>query len=164
MLGLGDWSLLTAFLYVMGIVLLLVEGMVPGFGVAGIAGLAMVLASVVMISSNFFQAVLMLIGTIAVAILLIITLYKLGYGKGYMKSMILSTEQKNDEGYVSAKGYEEYLGMKGTVLTPLRSSGTILLDGKRIDAVSEAEFIGKDAEVEVIKIEGSRIVVRKINK
>ncbi len=157
----GDWSLLTAFLYVMGIVLLMVEALMPGFGVAGISGLVLVLASVVMISSSFFQAMLILIGTIAVAILLIVTLYKLGYGKGYMKSIILSTEQKNEKGYVSAKGYEEYLGMRGTVLTPLRSAGTVLIDGKRIDAVSEAEFIDKDIEVEVIKIEGSRIVVRR---
>lgn len=159
---LGDWSLLTAFLYVMGIVLLLVEAMMPGFGVAGISGVILVFASVVMISSSFFQAMLIMVGTIAVAILLIIALYKLGYGKGFLKSMILSTEQKNEEGYVSAKGYEEYLGMRGTVITPLRSAGTVLIGEKRIDAVSEAEFINKDVEVEVIKIEGSRIVVRRV--
>jgi membrane-bound serine protease (ClpP class) len=104
----------------------------------------------------------MLIGTIAIAVILIVALYKLGYGKGYITSMILSTEQKNEEGYVSAKGYEKYLGMRGTAVTPLRSAGTVLIDGKRIDAVSEAEFIDKDAEVEVIKIEGSRIVVKRV--
>jgi membrane-bound serine protease (ClpP class) len=159
---LGDWSLLTAFLYVMGIVLLLVEALMPGFGIAGISGVVLVVASVVMISSSFFQAVLIMIGTIAVAVLLIIALYKLGYGKGFMKAMILNTEQKNEEGYVSAKGYEEYLGMRGTVITPLRSAGTVLINEKRIDAVSEAEYINKDVEVEVIKIEGSRIVVRRV--
>ena len=158
----GDWSLLTAFLYVMGLVMLMVEALIPGLGVAGITGVILVLVSIVMISSSFFQAMLILIGTIAVTILLIIALYKLGYGKGYIKSMILSTEQKNEEGYVSSKGYEKYLGMSGTVITPLRSSGTVLIDGKRIDAVSEGEFIEKDIVVEVIKIEGGRIVVRKI--
>jgi membrane-bound serine protease (ClpP class) len=52
--------------------------------------------------------------------------------------------------------------MHGTAITPLRSAGTVLIDGKRIDAVSEAEFIEKDIEVEVIKIEGNRIVVKRI--
>jgi membrane-bound serine protease (ClpP class) len=146
----------------MGIVLLLVEALMPGFGIAGISGVVLVVASVVMISSSFFQAVLIMIGTIAVAVLLIIALYKLGYGKGFMKAMILNTEQKNEKGYVSAKGYEEYLGMRGTVITPLRSAGTVLINEKRIDAVSEAEYINKDVEVEVIKIEGSRIVVRRV--
>ena len=158
----GDWSLLTAFLYVMGLVLLMIEALMPGFGVAGISGVVLVLASIVMISSSFFQAILLLIGTISVAILLIIALYKMGYGKRFIKSMILSTEQKNEKGYVSSKGYEKYLGMHGNVITPLRSAGTVLIDGKRIDAVSEAEFIEKDIEVEVIKIEGSRIVVKRV--
>lgn len=158
----GDWSLLTAFLYVMGLVLLMVEAMMPGFGVAGISGVILVFASIAIISSSFYEAAFLLIGTIIAAILLIVALYKLGYGKRFIKSMILSTEQKNEEGYVSSKGYEKYLGMHGTVITPLRSAGTVLIDGKRIDAVSEAEFIDKDIEVEVIKIKGGRIVVKRV--
>ena len=53
----------------------------------------------------------------------------------------------------------KYLGMG--VATPLRSAGCTI-DGNRIDAVSEAEFIDKGVEVEVIKIEGSKIVVKKV--
>jgi len=158
----GNWSLLAVFLYVMGLVLLIVEALAPGFGVAGIGGIVCVITSIVMISSSFYQAILLLIGTITVTVLLIIALYRLGYGKRFVKSMILDTEQKNEEGYVSSKGYEKYLGLHGTVATPLRSAGTVLIDGKRIDAVSEAEFIEKDAKVEVIKIEGNRVVVKRV--
>ncbi|MEA4847497.1 MAG: NfeD family protein [Clostridiaceae bacterium] len=157
-----DWNLLTAFLYVMGLVLLLVEALVPGFGIAGISGVILVFASIVMISSSFFEAILLLVGTIAVAIILIVALYRLGYGKRIIKSIILNTEQKNEEGYVSTKGYEKYLSMRGTVATPLRSAGTVIIDGNKVDAVSEAEFIDKDIEVEVIKIEGGRIVVKRV--
>lgn len=158
----GDWGLLAGFLYVAGLVLLLVEALMPGFGIAGISGVILVFISIVMISSSFLQAALLLIGTIAVAVLLVVAMYRLGYGKRYIKSMILSDEQKNEEGYVSSSGYEKYLGMRGTVITPLRAAGSVLIDGKRIDAVSEAEFIDKDAEVEVIRIEGNRIVVKKV--
>ncbi|MDD3439312.1 MAG: NfeD family protein [Clostridiaceae bacterium] len=158
----GDWGLLTAFLYVTGMVLLMIEAIMPGFGVAGISGIVLVLASIVMISSNFFQAILLLAGTTAIAVILVVALYRMGYGKRFVKSMILNTEQKNEEGYVSTKGYEKYLGMRGTVATPLRSAGTVIIDGNKIDAVSEAEFIDKGIEVEVIKIEGGRIVVKRI--
>lgn len=158
----GDWSLFTAFLYVAGLMLMMIEALMPGFGIAGVSGVVLVLISIVLITSSFYQAVLMLIGTIAIGIVLVFALYKLGYGKRYIKSMILDTEQKNDEGYVSTSGYEKYFGMRGTVVTPLRPAGTVIIDGKRIDAVSEAEFIEKDIEVEVIKIEGSRIVVKKV--
>ncbi len=158
----GDWGLLTAFLYVTGMVLLMIEALAPGFGIAGITGVILVRASIVLITSSFYQALLMLVGTIAVAIILIVALYRLGYGKRFVKSMILNTEQKNEEGYVSTKGYEKYLGMRGTVATPLRSAGTVIIDGNKIDAVSEAEYIDKGIEVEVIKIEGGRIVVRRV--
>ena len=158
----GDWGLLTAFLYVTGMVLLMIEALMPGFGVAGISGIVLVLASIVMISSSFFQAILLLAGTTAIAVILVVALYRMGYGKRFVKSMILNTEQKNEEGYVSTKGYEKYLGMRGTVATPLRSAGTVIIDGNKIDAVSEAEFIDKGIEVEVIKIEGGRIVVKRI--
>ncbi len=158
----GDWSLFTVFLYVMGLVLLLVEATIPGFGVAGVSGIILVFISIVLISSSFYQAVFLLIGTVLGAVLAIYILYKLGYGKRFIKSVVLNTEQKNEEGYVSGKDYEKYLGMKGIAVTPLRSSGTVLIDGKRIDAVSEAEFIDKDTEVEVIKITGNRIVVKRI--
>ncbi len=158
----GDWGLLTAFLYVTGMVLLMIEALMPGFGVAGISGIVLVLASIVMISSSFFQAILLLAGTTAIAVILVVALYRMGYGKRFVKSMILNTEQKNEEGYVSTKGYEKYLGMRGIAATPLRSAGTVIIDGNRIDAVSEAEFIDKDTEVEVIKVEGGRIVVKRI--
>ena len=158
----GDWRLLAAFLYIVGLVLLMVEALMPGFGIAGISGFILVLASIVMISSSFFHAVLMLIGTVAVAVLLIVVLYKLGYGKRYVKEMILDTEQKNEEGYVSSNDYKKYLGMRGIVVAPLRSAGTVLIEGVKIDAVSEGEYIDKDLEVEVIKTEGNRVVVKKV--
>lgn len=158
----GDWNLFRAFLYVMGMVLLLVEALAPGFGVAGVSGVILVLASIVLISSSFYQAILILIATTAIIALLVIALYKMGYGRGYIKSIVLNTEQRNDEGYVSAQDYKKLLGKKGIAVTPLRSSGSVLIDGKKVDAVSEGEFVEKDKEVEVIKVEGSRVVVRKV--
>ena len=158
----GDWNLLKAFLYVMGIVLLLTEALMPGFGVAGISGAILTIVSIVLIASNFYQVMLILVATIALTILIVVALYKMGYGRRYLKSIILDTEQKNNEGYVSTKDNKKLLGMKGIVVTPLRTAGTILLDGKKIDAVSEGEYIEKDKEVEVIKVEGSRVVVREV--
>jgi membrane-bound serine protease (ClpP class) len=158
----GDWNLLKAFLYVMGIVLLLTEALMPGFGVAGISGAILTIVSIVLIASNFYQVMLILVATIALTVLIVVALYKMGYGRRYLKSIILDTEQKNNEGYVSTKDNKKLLGMKGIVVTPLRTAGTILLDGKKIDAVSEGEYIEKDKEVEVIKVEGSRVVVREV--
>ncbi len=157
----GDWSLLTALLYVLGLMLLLVEALAPGFGIAGISGIVCVLASIFMISSSALEAVFILVMTTAILALIVIGLYKMGYGRGYIRKLVLNTEQKNEEGYSGGQDYSRYLGMRGVVVTPLRSAGTVQVDGVRIDAVSESEFIEKNEEIEVVKVEGYRVVVRR---
>ncbi|MDI6860712.1 MAG: NfeD family protein [Caldisericia bacterium] len=53
-------------------------------------------------------------------------------------------------------------GKRGKVITTLRPSGTIEIDGKRYDAISLGEFIEKDSRVKVVKIEGNKIIVEKL--
>ena len=50
--------------------------------------------------------------------------------------------------------------MNGYALTDLRPSGTVIIEDERVDVVSEGGFIKKGALVKIIKVEGSRIVVR----
>lgn len=157
-------NLFTVFLYVSGLVLLMVEAMFPGFGIAGVSGIIIVIVSIVMISDNVIQGLLILIGTAAFAAMLLIALIKLGWAKKYLKFFVLNTEQKNEEGYISNNKYTNYIGKSGTVITPLRSAGTVMIDGVKLDAVSEGEFISKDVVVEVLRIEGSSIFVREIKK
>jgi membrane-bound serine protease (ClpP class) len=52
-------------------------------------------------------------------------------------------------------------GMTGKALTPLRPSGTALIDGRRVDVVAESELIETGADIVVIQEEGLRVVVRK---
>ena len=56
-----------------------------------------------------------------------------------------------------------YLGKKGKVIAPLRPAGTAVIDGERVDVVSFGDYIDKDAEIEVVKIEGSKLLVKQIN-
>jgi membrane-bound serine protease (ClpP class) len=158
------FNLLTVFLYVLGLVLLLVEAMFPGFGVAGITGVIIVIVSIVMISSNVIQGLLIIIATAAFVVLLLILFVKMGWSKKYLKFFVLKTEQKSDDGYLSNNKYTDYIGKRGIVLTPLRLGGTVMIDGVKLDVVSESKFIDKDAVVEVLKTEGSSIVVREIKE
>jgi membrane-bound serine protease (ClpP class) len=155
-------NLFTGFLYVLGLVLLVIEACFPGFGLAGTLGVIVVIISIVMISSSVLQGLLIFIATVALAALVLIVMVKLGWAQKYLRFFVLNTEQKNDEGYISNNKYNNYVGKRGTALTPLRSAGTIMIDGVKLDAVSEGEFINKDAEVEVISTEGSSIFVREI--
>ena len=53
------------------------------------------------------------------------------------------------------------LGLEGEAITLLRPAGTIQIGDKRVDAVSEGEYIERGSRVKVITVEGGRVVVRK---
>jgi membrane-bound serine protease (ClpP class) len=57
-----------------------------------------------------------------------------------------------------------YLGKEGVAQSALRPSGIALIDGKRVDVVAEAGFIGEGSAIKVILVEGNRIVVRAITR
>lgn len=157
-------NLFTVFLYVLGLILLLVEAMFPGFGIAGTTGVILVIASIVMISNSVIQGLLIIIGTAAIVALLLIALIKLGWAKKYVKYFVLKTEQKSEDGYLSNNKYSSYIGKRGIVVTPLRVAGTIMIDDVKLDVVSEGGFINNGAVVEVLKTEGSSIFVREIKE
>src|SRR5699024_12488280 len=64
--------------------------------------------------------------------------------------------------YVSSVNRLELIGLEGVALTGLRPSGMVELEDERVDVVSEGSFIDRGERVKVVKVEGMRIVVRKI--
>jgi len=50
----------------------------------------------------------------------------------------------------------------GRALTPLRPSGTALIGGERVDVVSEGGFVDRDTPLQVVAVEGLRVVVRPL--
>ena len=58
----------------------------------------------------------------------------------------------------------ELLHQTGVAYTPLRPSGTALLDGKRIDVVTEGPFVERGAPIQVVAVEGVRVVVRPLSQ
>lgn len=80
------------------------------------------------------------------------------------KKFVLSVEEKSEEGFVSHSTSEELVGKTGKALTDLRPSGTAEIDGKRVDVVTDSEFIEKGSSIEVVEVEGIRVVVKEIKK
>ncbi|MCK9216339.1 MAG: hypothetical protein M0P77_00230 [Firmicutes bacterium] len=160
----GEWSLISIFLYIIGLMLLLIEGIIPGFGIPGIAGIVCVVISVALITSNIYEAMILVIITLVLFISAIVLLYKLGYGSKFLKFLVLNTEQKREEGYTSLEFDNSYIGKVGIAETILRPAGIITVEDKRINAQSRGEFIDKGSKVEIIESEGMKIIVRKFEK
>ena len=77
--------------------------------------------------------------------------------------MVLNTKQKKKEGFhASAENLNSLLAKKGKSYTKLRPAGVALIDEEKIDVVAEGSFIDQNKSIEVILVEGNRVVVREI--
>ena len=171
MMGLVEsWEIV---LFGIGVLLLLAEiFVIPGFGVAGIAGLLLVVGSL-------FSALVGNVGlqfpdahelatailTMAVTlVLLIVMMFSLGRylpRSERFNQLVLAPELSSISGYVSADTVEELRGQSGQTLTPLRPSGAAEINGERIDVIAAGEFIPAGTAVEVVRVRGSRVEVRR---
>ncbi len=172
MIGLvQSWEII---LFGIGVLLLLAEiFVIPGFGVAGISGLVLVGGSLfaalignVGLSFPPFAALAPAVGTMAATLVLLIVLM-FSLSKYLPKSerfgqLVLAPELASASGYVSAETMEELVGQTGVSLTPLRPAGMADIGGERIDVVTRGEFVLPGTKVEIIRVRGSRVVVRTV--
>ena len=170
---LAGWEEL--ILFTAGIVLLLIEILIiPGFGIVGILGILAILTSLTLsmigrfelltfqdVQSAISKVTAALIGSILLTIVLLKFLPRTSVGK----QVILSETEGRGQGYVAQRSDQHHLvGLIGVTLTPLHPSGTIVLDEKRYDVVSEGGFIAKQTQVKIVEVEGARIVVRQVDE
>jgi membrane-bound serine protease (ClpP class) len=152
-----------------GLLLLAVEIFVtPGFGLTGalgilalIAGLTLSLVGAGATAETIIGAVtrvaVSLLVALTVSVALLRFLPKLPFGR----QLILHTGLGADTGYASApESDRQWLGKQGTAESPLRPAGIADIDGRRVDVVSQGEWIDAGARIEVIRVDGNRIVVR----
>jgi membrane-bound serine protease (ClpP class) len=78
-----------------------------------------------------------------------------------VRALILKTSQNSADGFQAApQELAALAGQSGQSLSPLRPAGVALIDGQRVDVVTNGGFIESETEVEVVAVEGSRVVVR----
>lgn len=158
--GHASWAVL--ILFAVGIILLLIEMFVPGFGIPGIGGLASIVASIVMASQSIAQAVVSLGISLILSIGLLFVLLKFAPRSKYLDRLILSTQQRKEEGYVNRLELSDLANREGIALTPLRPAGAADIGGSRVDVITRGEFIQKGERIKVVKVEGNKVVVERI--
>ena len=171
----GHWIVMLAgweelLLVATGLVLLAIEIFVtPGFGAAGIFGtLALVggLGLSMVGAGAAWEMVVIAAGRVAASLLLAVagaaamvgTLPRLPFGR----RLVLQEELTAGAGYASAPESDmRWLGRSGVTVSTLRPAGIAAFDGERVDVVSEGTFIDAGEAIDVIHVDGNRIVVRR---
>ena len=164
-------------IFAVGIALILVEiFLIPGFGFAGIFGIALVFVSLLGAMVRFapgseswvpawtdlqmpiFKTGVALVGTGAGVLLL---------GRFLPRSRLfgrlaLGAATSAAAGYTAAPDTTSRIGLSGVALTPLHPAGAARFGAERLDVVTSGEFLDAGTPVQIVEAHGSRIVVAKI--
>lgn len=151
-------------LFILGLILIFIEMHTPGFGLPGIAGSISVFFSIYWTIIQKGGALQAIITGIFVVVSLIIFLAIYLPRSRVWKKFGLPQEQKKDLGYTAVQERKDLIGKKGITITMLRPTGFVEIDGERLEAYTESEFIEPNVEVLVIKVEGNKIFVRRSEK
>jgi membrane-bound serine protease (ClpP class) len=147
---------LIAVLIAVGLVLLFLETILPGL-IAGALGL-LSLGSAVFYA--YFEFGLKTGNATLLIVLGLLLLATILWVKFFPDSPVAQVfVSRRQIGRIGAEK-PELLGQNGIAFTALRPAGTAIINGKRVDVVTEGGFVEKGQPVKVVLLEGLRVVVR----
>jgi membrane-bound serine protease (ClpP class) len=180
--GLAGWE--DVALIMVGLVLLGLEiFVIPGFGIAGISGIACISIGAFMaliphlpknvplpgvegpeLGPYVNEALLKLVVTFLLIGILAWLVSKILPKTPFYSALVLDAGLANDKGYVASdvNHYRAYMGREGVARTMLRPAGTAEFGDERLDVVTSGDLIPKGSRLRVIRVEGSRVVVERI--
>jgi len=166
MVGLAGWE--EVLLLGLGLLALGVEAfLLPGFGVAGLLGVAFLTGAVVLAMLGGSPSGGELVSALAVLGASVVITAAVFYAwlrhlpnSQRFAGLLLRQSTHRSEGYIAAPQRDELIGRTGVAFTDLRPAGVAEVDGERVDVVSEGEWVKAGAPVTVIRAEGYRHVVR----
>ena len=154
-------ALILLLIFVGEILLALEFFVIPGFGAGGImGGIALISAAVVAGSTyGILWGVAVFVASSILSFASILVGMKT---RIIQKRFVLDTVQNRGSG--TSLNLSDLKGKKGTSITALRPSGAARIENQRVDVVTEGGFVDVGATVEVILVEGPRVVVREIKE
>jgi membrane-bound serine protease (ClpP class) len=166
-------------LFVVGLILIGIEiFVIPGFGITGISGIALVIIGLTlsMIDKKvfdlesgkaigiIFRSLFVVMFSMTISLVLSIYFSSKIIASSRFAGMALKFEQSKDEGYVSVDDRSNLVGAEGIAATVLRLSGKVEINGDTYDAISEIGYINQGEKIKVNKYESGQLyVVRLIN-
>lgn len=147
---------------IVGLVLIVLEAFMPGFGLPGIAGIILHVIAVVLtwFSHGPVAALCMTVALLSIiAIAISVSLHSAAKGRLSKSRIVLNETESSEAGYRASEDMQVFLGKEGVATTVLRPTGMAEFDGVKLNVVSEGEYIQAGTRVQIVRVEGSRILV-----
>ncbi|MGN8645494.1 NfeD family protein [Gracilibacillus sp. HCP3S3_G5_1] len=151
-------------IYFFGLMLMIIDGKVLNDGTLAVIGLVCMIVSVGFAAPNWVAGLYAVIGVF------IGGMSSFGFLKVFKKRQMwtkitLFDQLTEEAGYSSLnQSYKELIGRTGVTTTDMRPIGTVLIDNKEYSAITEGKWITKDTDVEVVDVDGTRILVKDKKK
>lgn len=152
---------LIIFLIFVGLLLFIIEFMlIPGITIAGVGGAICLVTGIVMAFVTFGTATGMIVLGVTALVMIITTVLMLR-SKTWSKFMLKTTiDSKVDT--VGSEDGKVKPGDRGTTVTRLAPGGKVLVNGEYFEAKSVDLLIDPKQEIEVIRIEDNKLIVKPI--
>ncbi len=153
--------ILPVLLQIIGALVIIVEIFIPSLGVLSIIALAVLFYSLYIV----FTTISTTAGIVftGLDIIFVPVVIVLGIKILANSPLSLKRELSKQNGVVSQKEkLETYINVKGIAVTDLRPAGMASINSKRVDVVTDGEYIDADTPVVVIGVSGNRIIVDRL--
>jgi len=154
---------LIIFLIFVGLLLFVIEFMlIPGVTIAGIGGAICLVTGIVMAFISFGTSTGMIVLGVTALVMVVTTVLMLR-AKTWSKFMLKTAIDSKVDTVGSEEGKVKP-GDRGTTVTRLAPGGKVLVNGEYFEAKSVDILIDPKQEIEVIRIDDNKLIVKPINK
>jgi membrane-bound serine protease (ClpP class) len=138
----------------LGYILLLLEIFVPG-GILGVlGGLSILYGTYLAFGLSTLWGLSSMVLSIVVTVAMVV-----GFLRSRAAKRLVLDGGEGATWKAPLPGLKDLVGQRGVTLSPLRPAGLATLGNQRVDVVSDSEFLDRDTVIEVIEVEGNRVVV-----
>jgi len=155
-------SIFILLIFIGGIALIGLEMFIPG-GIVGTVGVITLVYAIIYVNKSTYYIAFILVVSLILAVILYYVNRNVFHKKlMFLDRLVLNDSISTEDGYVASESRVELVGKKLKAYTDLRPAGVAILDNEKLDVVTDGDFIEKGNKIEVIRVEGMRIVVKKI--
>lgn len=160
----GDHLIWIVALYVGGLFLVFLDGKFINDGTVAIIGVIMMVVAIVIPAPSILYGVLSAAGLIVGGLLSPFFL-KVFPSREMWSKVALKDRLSSEQGYNSLNSsYATLVDKRGKTITPFRPVGTIEIDDKHYSAVSDGEWIESGIEIVVVKVDGTKILIKRVEE
>lgn len=155
---------LAVLLFVLGLAFAFAEVLVPSFGLFTVLSIVSLAASVLLaFQAGSTAGILFVAATVVLIPVTLAAAFRLLRRSRLGRRLLLQAPDSPQGVAEIYAANRRFLGKMGRSVTPLRPSGTAEFDGERVPVVTEGEHVPAGRRLEVVAVEGNRIVVRTLD-